>query len=231
MTSNEIILIFLLNVISIIGAVGILLLAQYIEIIQFDFVTYAITIHVVRFITFYLFAKYVKKFIEKYGVKSMSKMFYIMLPLLILMLLLLQGYYIFGSNDYYNIILVSSMIVGLSIFIIVKKQYITEIENDKLKMITKIVEYTNEQHTSQLEKAKEIRKIKHDMISNLGTVECLIKADKTKESIAFISKIIGEISVIDTTIFTEYQYLNALLNFKKNSQKDIYFDYQLRHFK
>lgn len=227
MTSNEIILIFLLNVISIIEAVGILLLAQYIEIIQFDFVTYAITIHVVRFITFYLFAKYVKKFIEKYGVKSMSKMFYIMLPLLILMLLLLQGYYIFGSNDYYNIILVSSMIVGLSIFIIVKKQYITEIENDKLKMITKIVEYTNEQHTSQLEKAKEIRKIKHDMISNLGTVECLIKADKTKESIAFISKIIGEISVIDTTIFTEYQYLNALLNFKKNSQKDIYFDYQI----
>ncbi|MEF9920773.1 MAG: GHKL domain-containing protein [Erysipelotrichaceae bacterium] len=227
MNSNEIILLFLLNVISIIEAVGILLVEQYIVLLQFKPVSYAIIIHLIRCITFCLFAKYVKHFIVKYGMKSMSKMFYIMLPLLILLLLLLQGYYIFGSNDYYNVILVASMIVGLSIFVIVKKQYITEVENDKLKMITKIVEYSNDQHATQLDKVKEIRKIKHDMISHLGMIQCLIKEDKSKESFDFISKLIGEISIINTAVFTEYQYLNALLNFKKNLQNDISFDYQI----
>lgn len=94
-TVNAIILIFLLNVISIIEAVEILLLEQYVNLLQFSLVTYAITIHVIRCITFYLFARYIKHFIEKYGMKSMNKIFYIMLSLLVFMLLLLQGYYIF----------------------------------------------------------------------------------------------------------------------------------------
>lgn len=119
------------------------------------------------------------------------------------------------------------MIVGFSIFVIVKRQCVIEIENDKLKMITKIVEYTNEYRARELDNAKEIRKIKHDMVSNLGTIECLIKANKLNETIAFVSKITGEVSAIDITLFTEYQYLNALLNFKKNLHKNIYFDYQI----
>lgn len=225
--SLDLILLILLSVISIIEVFGIILFEQYILKIQLKSVEFSICVHVLRCFSFFLFAKYVKGFVGKYGFKPVCKTFYMLLPILILMLLLLQGYYLYGMSEYYSLVLFSTMIVGISTFIIVKQQFITKFENDKLRLLEKVIDYTAEQNKEQVEKAKEIRKIKHDMISNLGTVQCLINENKIEESMTYISRIIGEISKINTITYTKYQYLNALLNFKKNSFPKISFDFQL----
>ncbi|MEA4822364.1 MAG: GHKL domain-containing protein [Erysipelotrichales bacterium] len=229
LNSTDIILLFLLNVISIIEVVGILLFYQYSK-ITFKVGYYAIVVHILRITTFYFFAKYMKKFLDTYGRKSMNKLFYIIFPLLILLLLLLEGYYSFGENNYYNSILVVSMCVGISLFLVVKKQYIIEFENDKLKMITKMVESSAEQYKILEGKAKEVRKVKHDLLNNLSIVQCLIKEDKKEESITYLSKIVGDISSINSMVLTSHQYLNTLLNFKRDSNKEINFCYQIGEF-
>lgn len=224
---KDLILLFLLNIISLVEVFGFLLVEQSSAVIQFDMYTFSICVHLLRVLTFYLFAKYVKNFIGKYGTKSMSKIFFTILPLLILMLLLLQGYYLFGHVGYYNLILATTIVVGFSIFMMVKQLYITEYENDKLKMFEKMISYSTLQYREQEEKAKEIRKIKHDIISNLGIIQCLINENKYEESTAYITKIIGESKAIDTRRITKHQYLNALLKYKMNSFGDIAFEYQI----
>ena len=86
-----------------------------------------------------------------------------------------------------------------------------------------MIETSAEQYKILEDKAKEVRKVKHDLLNNLSIVQCLIKEDKKVESITYLSKVVGDIVSINSVVLTSHQYLNTLLNFKRDSNKEINF--------
>ncbi|MEG0076553.1 GHKL domain-containing protein [Anaerorhabdus sp.] len=123
-----------------------------------------------------------------------------------------------------------SIVIGITTFYVMYKQYIVEVENDKLKLLGKILDYSNEQHQLLMENEKEIRKIKHDMLNNLSIASALSIEGKNKEMQEFLLKLIGDIEVIKSITYCNQQYINALLNLKIANNPDILFEYEIGFF-
>lgn len=221
--SNDVIILFFLNVISTIEAVGFFMLDEYIHLFSLNNILFPVIIHLTRIGTFFLFANIVKSYKVLYGNHSLKGLLMIMIPINIFLLILFEGIFIFDYNPYYNLILLVSIIVGISIFLITKKQYIIESENEKLRMVNKILGYSNEQHQILEEKAKEVRKIKHDLVNNLSVIQCLFSENKNEEGLQYLEKLIGNANKTAQTTIIKYPYLNALFNFKKYKFDDIKF--------
>lgn len=223
----DILIVFFLDVISSIEAVCVLAIAQLMDVSIANLAIFPYVIHFFRIILYIVFAMIIKKFITNYGYQALRKLFFIMIPIVILMLMLFEGFFIFGTDNYYCLILLASIIVGLSIFVIIKRQYIIESENEKLKMVNKILGYSNEQHQILEEKAKEVRKIKHDIVNNLSVIQSLFNENKNEEGLQYLENLIGDANKTVQTTIIKYPYLNALFNFKKYKFDDIKFVYEI----
>ncbi|MEA4820797.1 MAG: GHKL domain-containing protein [Erysipelotrichales bacterium] len=199
--------------------------SEFLNTIGFPFIN-----HFIRIVVYYLLAKQVKIKLIDYGTVKIRNIYIMMIPVVFLIFLLFEGYFVYGQSTYYIFIMFMSIVMGITTFYVMYKQYIVEVENDKLKLLEKILDYSNEQHQLLMENEKEIRKIKHDMLNNLSIVSALSIEGKNKEVQEFLLKLIGDIGVIKSITYCNQQYINALLNLKVANNSDILFEYEIGFF-
>lgn len=199
--------------------------SEFLNMIGFPFIN-----HFIRIVVYYLLSKQIKIKLIDYGTVKIKNIYIMMIPVVFLIFLLFEGYFIYGQSTYYVFIMFISIVIGITTFYVMYKQYIVEVENDKLKLLGKILDYSNEQHQLLMENEKEIRKIKHDMLNNLSIASALSIEGKNKEMQEFLVKLIGDIEVIKSITYCNQQYINALLNLKIANNPDILFEYEIGFF-
>lgn len=180
--------------------------------------------HLIRIVAFILLTYFISKQIGQYGNKSLLSLLSVILPINLLVLVLFEGYFVFGENIYYIGILMISVLVWISIIVSIRKQYLIEANQEKYLFMEKILQASNEQNRIIEEKAKEIRKVKHDITNSMGIIHNLLMTDDYDNAKLYMNEFLEGMNDKGKYVISNYAYIDSLLNYKQANNKNINFD-------
>ncbi|SEF54769.1 GHKL domain-containing protein [Lachnospira multipara] len=163
----------------------------------------------------YILAILIKN-LESNSVKSASsyRMRFSIMVIPVISMLLLMLIIDFRYNIFINIV---SVIIVLIIDIIIV-QFVSELRkniillNENYKLSNEIID--NKFKLDSMEKSyNEIRRIKHDFINNLTSIEFMLKNKDYKTAEKYITKVNNDIK-FNSQVYTDNKYMDALLNYK-----------------
>lgn len=213
--------------IALISIISIMVIIRFMGDFQTGTLIISLASQMFRIIMYYLFGKKIKNMMISYGNESTGRVLIIMVPVIMLMYVIFEGYFIYEQSNYYINILVMSVMVGVTTFYILYKYHMIKVKSEKLIMVEKIIDTTNEQFQLMVEKEYDLKKIKHDMMNNLCIIKELSNNNKNEELKLYLNKIIEEVDNNKSIIYCENEYINAILNAKKSANQNIDFVLQI----
>lgn len=159
--------------------------------------------------------------------KSIEEIFKSLFIPCIIMTMLFELYFVIENQMWFNIILVLFIIAFIAMIrTLIRIVTLTQRET-KNAFIEKIAEQTHEQMERIDEYNKEIRGIKHDFKNHLIIIEKMAKDGKIEELIKYLHEFNATLNNKETPVISGNIYLDAILNYKKEENENIVFDYSM----
>lgn len=179
-------------------------------------------------VTTYLLIE-ISKFVmkrQKYFITSSKHSNNVFLGLIFISLVIIFGSF-FLVNQVGTLYLIQYLMIIVGMFIVVFIVLINHFFRNKEQLLKNEVELeeiklSNQSHLNEAEYSIDIMKIEHDIKNHMISLKYLLENDSTNEAIDYIEKI-EKIETTKINIQTSNNIVNAILNSKINSNKNIDF--------